>query len=256
MRNLAKKSAKNSIIATKLEFEKSFLEGEYYNKQTQDQDHLQAIMELLPINDGMRILDLGTGSGYLSFPLAKKYPNTKMIGLDIVEKTLQQNKEKAKHEKLSNLSFVVYDGVVFPFEEESFDMVISRYALHHFPLIEKTFSEIARVLKPEGKLFVSDPAPNDDDKERFVDAYMQMKKDGHIKFYSKKEWMELAGKIGLHLENQFDTAVRFPKKRSTAMELEDILKKHDPQVVQGYQLAYTEEDIYITEKVNNMLFSS
>lgn len=35
-------------------------------------------------------------------------------------------------------------------------------------------------------LFLSDPTPNDDDTEGFVDAYMKMKKDGHIKFSQKK----------------------------------------------------------------------
>ena len=55
-------------------------------------------------------------------------------------------------------------------------------------LINDTFREISRVLKKNGIFFLSDPTPNDNDIERFVDEYMQMKKDGHIKFYTKDEW--------------------------------------------------------------------
>ena len=251
---MMEQDAMESIHATKSEFEKSFTEGAFYNKQTQDEEHLKLIMEMLPIESGMKILDLGTGSGYLSFPIAKAYPDVEITGLDIVEKTLEMNLEKAAGEGLVNLNFTAYNGIEFPFADGTFDMVITRYALHHFPVIQKTFSEIGRVLNDTGILFLSDPTPNEDDTERFVDAYMQMKKDGHIKFYTMKEWETLAGEIGLELEQHFETAVRFPKKRNTALELEDILKQHDADVIKGYDLAYVGDEIYVTEKVNNLLF--
>lgn len=244
----------DSIHATKSEFEKSFTEGSFYNKQTQDEEHLKQIMQMLPIKSGMRILDFGTGSGYLSFPLAKTYPDAEIVGLDIVEAALQRNQEQAVSDGLSNLQFTAYDGIKFPFADNSFDMIITRYALHHFPVIEKTFEEIGRVLKESGSLFLSDPAPNEDDKERFVDAYMQMKKDGHIKFYTRNEWEGLADRMGLTLRQHFETAVRFPKKRSTAIGFEDILKRFDADIIKGYDLTYVGDEIYITEKVNNLLF--
>lgn len=81
----------------------------------------------------MKILDLGTGSGYLSFPIAQKYPDISIIGLDIVEKALESNRIKAKKEDIRNISFITYNGLDFPFADNEFDMVISRYALHHFP---------------------------------------------------------------------------------------------------------------------------
>ena len=52
-----------SISATKQGFEDSFSCGEFYNKQTQDKEHLNAILTFLPIKSNVKILDLGTGSG-------------------------------------------------------------------------------------------------------------------------------------------------------------------------------------------------
>ena len=40
------------------------------------------------------------------------------------------------------MKFIDYDGIEFPFADNTFDCVVSRYALHHFPDIEKAFSEI------------------------------------------------------------------------------------------------------------------
>lgn len=62
-----------SINATKQAFENSFSSGEFYNRQTQDKQHLKAILEFLPIKAEMKILDLGAGSGYLSFPIAENF---------------------------------------------------------------------------------------------------------------------------------------------------------------------------------------
>ena len=49
-------NAEKSIIETKREFEKSFSEGGFYNKQTQDEKHLRAILNFLPVKQGMKIL--------------------------------------------------------------------------------------------------------------------------------------------------------------------------------------------------------
>ena len=245
---------KNSIEAAKRGFEESFSDGVFYNKQTQDEKHLNAILEFLPIRSGMRILDLGTGSGYLSFAIAKQYSDVEIIGLDIVEKALENNRSRAIKEKLNNISFANYDGTDFPFNDKSFDMVISRYALHHFPKIDASISEVSRVLKQDGYLFISDPAPNANDSQRFIDAYMQLKKDGHIKFYTSEEWIDICEKSNLEITCCFLSSIRFPKKKDTAYGFEELINKYDREVIDGYNLEIISEEIYVTEQVNNMLF--
>lgn len=243
-----------SIENTKKGFEKSFETGNFYNKQTQDQTHLEKILHRVKISDGMRILDLGTGTGYLAFPLAAQYPKSEVIGLDIVEQALEKNRKRAVADGMNNIQFVSYDGLTFPFTDQSFDMVITRYALHHFPAIKDTFREINRVLKPKGTFFLADSAPNENDSERFIDAYMQMKKDGHIKFYTKKEWQEIGKMAGFELTDCFETSIRFPREKKTSLELDDILSRFNKQVIKGYGLEITDEEIWITERVNNLLF--
>lgn len=243
-----------SIEATRKSFEASFSEKEYYNKQTQDQKHLENIINAIYIKDGLRILDLGCGSGYMTFPLAKKNKNISVVGLDIVSDTLERNNIKAKEDGLDNIEFVSYEGYDFPFENASFDLVVSRYALHHFPDIYRSMREVARVLKPGGRLFISDPRPNACDKTRFVDEYMQLKNDGHVKFYTKGELEAICGDYGIRLVSNFTSAIRFPKKKSSANGFELVLRKHEKSIIDSYELIQTEDEIWVTEQVNNLIF--
>ena len=177
-----------------------------------------------------------------------------MIGLDIVNVALEANRARVDAEGIVNLSFVSYDGINFPFDMDSFDLVVTRYALHHFPDIEHSIGEVSRVLKSGGRLFISDPCPNECDKERFVDDYMRLKKDGHIKFYTKDEWKSICGKCDLNYVDGFESCIRFPKKKNTAYGYEEVLGKHDKAVIDSYDLVETDTELYITERVNNLLF--
>ncbi|MGN0329408.1 MAG: class I SAM-dependent methyltransferase [Lachnospira sp.] len=243
-----------SIEATRAGFEASFEEAEFYNKQTQDEKHLKDILATINVKPGMRILDLGCGSGYLTFPIAKINEDAHVIGLDIVTDTLEKNTGKALEMDIKNLKFISYDGITFPFENDSFDLVVTRYALHHFPQIKKSIREVARVLSCNGLFFVSDPRPNDCDITRFVDDYMQLKKDGHIKFYTKDEWVQICRDCNMNLIQSFDSEIRFPKKKSTAEGFEEVLARHEKSIIDSYHLTQTEDEIWVTEQVNNLLF--
>ena len=245
---------KESINDTRKGFEESFATGDFYNRQTQDTNHLNSILGFVKISDGMKILDLGTGSGYLSFPIAKNNPGCDVIGLDIVNAALEANRKRADAEGINNLTFVSYDGIDIPFEAECFDLVMTRYALHHFPDIEHSIGEVGRVLKSGGMMFISDPCPNECDTERFVDDYMRLKKDGHIKFYTKDEWIDICSSQGFIVVDSFDSSIRFPKKKDTAYGYEKVLMKHDKAVIDSYDLIETDTELYLTEQVNNILF--
>ena len=245
---------KASIEDTRKGFEESFASGEFYNRQTQDAEHLERILAFINVRDGMRILDLGCGSGYLTFPIAERNSHCEVTGLDSVCEAIDVNRSRANDMGLNNLAFVSYDGIDFPFEAGSFDLVVTRYALHHFPDIEHSIGEVSRVLKERGVLFISDPCPNDCDKDRFVDDYMRLKKDGHIKFYTKSEWVDICFKYGLHLSDGFESKIRFPKKKDTAFGYEKVLQKHDKAVIESYDLVETDTELFITEWVNNILF--
>ncbi len=240
------------IMVTRNEFENCFLEGNYYNKQTRDEKHRELIIEHLNIKRGSRVLDLGTGNGFLAFALACRNPFAGIVGLDIIEETLKRNRTKASELDLFNLNFYSYDGITFPFEEDAFDVIVCRYAAHHFPDLTNTFKEISRVLKSGGQLFISDPCPNAEDDNRFVDEFMRMKFDGHVKLYTHDELNQTAQGFYLIENASFDTKMRFPRKDPSLYE--ELIGQYDKDIIDGYEIEVFNNEIYITEKVNNISF--
>ena len=233
-------------------FDEDFAKKNYMEKRTGDDEQLNEIIKSLNISTQSTILDLGTGSGYLAFPIAITYNDSEVIGLDIAVKTLVQNREKAHQMELSNLNFIDYNGLNFPFESNMFDYVVTRYALHHFPDIDKAFEEISRVVKSGGKFLISDPTPNENDYIRFVDEYMKMKDDGHVKFYTKGELIELSDKYGFRLEDSFSTVIRFPSYRTE--KYLKIVDSIDKSIIDSYNISIENGQTYITEQVLNLLF--
>ena len=117
------------------------------------------------------------------------------------------------------------------------------------------FQELARVMKTGGQLVIADPTPNLDDTNRFVDAYMRIKPDGHIKYYTKDEFERLGTNAGFSLSDAFQTEITFPRLIDTDM-YRTIMDEYDKDIISGYQVHGTQDRkyIYITQKVWNLVF--
>jgi ubiquinone/menaquinone biosynthesis C-methylase UbiE len=101
------------------------------------------------LRSGMRMLDLGSGTGYPALLGAHTVgPNGSVIGLDLAEQMLAVARRKATALGLANVTFRTGDVTALPFEANSFDAVTSRFCLMFLPEIPKAAAEIARVLRP------------------------------------------------------------------------------------------------------------
>lgn len=150
------------------------------------------------------------------------------------------------------MQFIAYDGLQYPFADESIDSIITRYALHHFPDLSHSIGEMHRIIKKHGRLVIADPTPNCNDTVGFVDAFMQKKTDGHIQFYSFAQLNALLQQFGFVLQQRVTTTIRFPRKNPQAYF--DLLHRFDKEIWEGYAIIWQDDEIWITEQVNNLVY--
>ncbi|BAY73175.1 class I SAM-dependent methyltransferase (plasmid) [Anabaena sp. FACHB-709] len=100
------------------------------------------------------VLDVGCGTGGLELLLLTENPQQVIIGVDISEKMLLVAQQKCH--AYSQVSFHNVSVSNLPFENNSFDVIVSASVFHYFDDPHAALMEIKRVLKPQGKLFILD----------------------------------------------------------------------------------------------------
>ena len=109
--------------------------------------------------DGATVVDLGSGTGEVLVRLARLAPSLELTGVDVDPAMVARAQAKAGHAIPAGgrrPSFVVADAGALPFPDESVDLVVSSYAVHHLPDRHAARAEIMRVLRPGGRAIIWD----------------------------------------------------------------------------------------------------
>ena len=96
------------------------------------------------------LLEVPVGTGVLTMPVYRKLPHAKITCLDYSAGMMENARKRAGAMGISNVSFVQGDVGALPFQDESFDIVLSLNGFHAFPDKDAAFRETARVLKKGG----------------------------------------------------------------------------------------------------------
>lgn len=109
------------------------------------------------VEPGARILDVACGAGQIAIPMGRV--GAKVTGIDLASNLITQARARAKAENL-DVVFDEGDAENLPYEDDSFDVVISLIGAMFAPRAELVAAELKRVCKPGGKIIMGNWTPN------------------------------------------------------------------------------------------------
>ena len=161
-------------------------------------------------------LDIATGTGFTALAMAPRC--RRVIGLDLTFDMVEEARRLARERGVHNLVFCLGDADAVPFANSAFDLVTCRHASHHFPDLPRAISEMARVVKPGGRVVVDDTcAPEDPALAGFMNEWEVRRDPSHVANLPPSRLRALLEAGGLTVEAA--TATHIP------LEFDDWVKR-------------------------------
>ena len=126
--------------------------------------YLEKAMSGIPEHFSGKLLEVPVGTGILTMPVYQTMPEADITCLDYSPDMMRQAREKADRLHLKNVTFRQGDVGALPYEDDTFDIVLSLNGFHAFPDKEAAYREVSRVLKPGGTFYIFPKALEEDAK--------------------------------------------------------------------------------------------
>ncbi len=156
---------------------------------------LPVLLNLADPNKNDLVLDVATGTGNTALAFAPLV--SRVTGIDMSPKMLEQAKSRVQTENILNADFTEGDAQNLPFADSSFSIVTSRHAPHHFHDVAKFLSEVKRVLKPRGRFVMSDQIVIHKEDHDWVNVFQRSRDPSHFLQRLVTEWQDLTHQAGL-----------------------------------------------------------
>jgi SAM-dependent methyltransferase len=164
---------------------------------------LARLRELAAPRSTERLLDVATGGGHTALAFAPAV--RQVVASDLTREMLRAAREHIAAQGIANMYYCQAPAEALPFAAASFDLVLCRVAAHHFADIRAFVREAARVLRPGGRLLVSDHIGLEDaDLDAFMDRFERWRDPSHVRAYSFAEWGAFCAAAGLDLAHTED----------------------------------------------------
>jgi len=167
-----------------------------------DPARLARLVDAVDPSPEARVLDVATGPGYLAMVFAERC--REVIGVDLTAAPLAIAEKNRQQRGLSNLHLQAADADRLPFRDRDFDVVVCRFALHHFQNPGHVLGEMARVGRGGGLVAVEDLITSEHPaRAAYQNRFEQLRDDSHTRALSAGELLALFRTAGLEVERLY-----------------------------------------------------
>lgn len=220
---------------------------------------LDALVALARGHSEARVLDLGCGGGHVAFNVAAQVRD--VVAYDLSAEMLDVVARAARERGLANVTTRQGVAEALPFEDASFDVVLSRFTAHHWSDFRAGLREARRVLKPGGFAgFVDTVCPGVPLLDTFFQSIELLRDCSHVRNYTRGEWEDALAAAGLrtrgsrHFRMRLDFDAWVTRMRTPQVQVQAIRALQ--QAVSSEVTAYFETDADGSHSIDVVLFDT
>jgi SAM-dependent methyltransferase len=147
----------SEMDALKARLKATWMSGDYGHFATYMEPGALEFLSRIKIEPGTRVLDVACGAGQTAIPMSRA--GAKVTGIDIATNSIEQARARARAENL-DARFDEGDAEMLPYEDASFDIVLSLIGAMFAPRPELVAAELKRVCRPGGKIIMGNWTPS------------------------------------------------------------------------------------------------
>lgn len=169
------------------------------NPWVSDGERIRRLVAAAHLTGNECVLDIATGPGYIAEAFAGAA--REVVGVDLTDAMLAIARERTRERGVSNVSFRAADAQNLPFENEAFDVVVCRLALHHLQKPLEVLREMARVCRPGGTVLVEDIYASEfPERSAYQDRWEILRDPSHVRTLPISELLRLFSEAGLETD--------------------------------------------------------
>ena len=186
-----------------------------------DTEAMRLLLEMSEVDKDKTVLDVACGPGIVACAFAEKA--RKVNGVDLVPAMIEQANKLKNEKRMENLEFGICDVEDLPFPGNYFDIVVSRYAFHHFSSPGVVIDQMSRVCRNAGVVIIADVTPPEDKIDRYNYAE-KLRDSSHASALSETIFVDTGARYNLiHQDTKkYILEIKFDKLLDAA-----VLSKED-----------------------------
>jgi ubiquinone/menaquinone biosynthesis C-methylase UbiE len=222
-----------------------------------DEEHIERLIRAVAPRHDARVLEVATGPGHVAMAFARIA--REVVGVDLTEAPLKIAERTRQARGLENVSFRVGDAEHLPFGAGEFDVVLCRFAVHHFENPAVVIGEMSRVCRADGIVAVEDLISSEHPaRAEYYNRFERLRDTSHTRALALSEMLTMMAAKGLEIARFESAAMKQPvepwlKTAQTppdrAAEARAMIERDVLEDLSGVRSASVDGELFFTHRI-------